>query len=315
MDVTLHQLRMICELDRQGTIAAAADALGYTPSAVSQQLSALERSVGSELLERVGRSVRLTDAGRIIVQHGNAILDRVELAGVALESSRDTVFGDLRVAAYGSVAATLLPDTLASLARDYPDLTVRTRTGDPEHAVRDLQSGEVDAFFTIEYDTEPTVRPLDIAFEEIFVDRFHLVVPVDDPMPSDASLHQLVGRAIVASSPDSLCGKFVVDACRSAGFEPAVVHHFDEYHTAMRLIAAGVAVGLIPELGLTSRPEGVEVIPLDVPLERRIQLAVRATSTERPSIRAFRSAVRESTSLRCSSCVPGATTSDEKGRA
>ncbi len=126
MDLTLQQLRMLRELAAVGTIAATADLLGYTPSAVSQQLSALERAVGQPLLERVGRNVRLTDAGRVLVEHAHTVLDQVEAAQLALDQVNAEVRGDFTLTVYGSVATTLLPAMLTILDTRYPDLRVRT---------------------------------------------------------------------------------------------------------------------------------------------------------------------------------------------
>jgi DNA-binding transcriptional LysR family regulator len=158
MDFTLQQLRMLREVATRNTIAAAAESLGYTASAVSQQLAGLERSTGVAVLERIGRNVRLTDAGRELVRHANELLAGVEAAQVALERVQNEVRGDLEITVYESVAATLLPTLLGQLAERYPELRVRTRQCDPDLAIEALALGDVDLALTIGLPHKPSSR-------------------------------------------------------------------------------------------------------------------------------------------------------------
>src|ERR1700738_3470420 len=152
MAIDVRRLQVLRQVALRGTIAAAAEALAFTPSAVSQQLTALERETGAELLERSGRSVRLTDAGRVLVKHADAVLLELDKAESALQASLNEVGGTLRVGAFASVTASVLGPAVAALSRQHPDLIITIHDIDPNSALRDLRLGEVDVVVAHEYD-------------------------------------------------------------------------------------------------------------------------------------------------------------------
>lgn len=295
MDLTLLHIRMLCAVANHGTIAAAAEALGYTPSGVSQQLAGLERAVGQPVLERVGRNVRLTDAGRILVDQGADILDRVDAALTDVARSTTTVAGTIVVTVYESIAATVLADALSELHHEYPELSVRTRQMEPDAAVEAVQRGDVDLAFAIDYSNAPAPQHPDVVRFALIHDRFRVVVPEDDPLPTDTvTLSQLSHRRLIASPPDTSCGRCVLAACRAAGFEPDVTHELDDYATALRLVAGGHGIALVPDLGLFDLPLGVRTVPIeDPPLYRVIELAARRSSADRPALVAVRRVFKE----------------------
>src|ERR1700694_4194186 len=143
MALDVRRLRLLREVALRGTIAAAAEALSFTASAVSQQLTTLEREAGAELLERNGRGVRLTDAGSMLVSHAESILAELERAESDLEELRTTVAGRIRVAAFPSVTAAVLAPAFAALAERHPGLTVTHSEFEPEHALREVKLGEL----------------------------------------------------------------------------------------------------------------------------------------------------------------------------
>ncbi len=299
MDLTLQQLRMLRELADVGTIAATAQSLGYTPSAVSQQLSALERAVGQPLLERVGRNVRFTDAGRVLADHARTVLDQVEAAHTALEQVAAQVRGEIAVAVFESVASTLLPAMLTLLGARHPELRLRTRQMEP-HAVLDvLARGELDIAFTIDYPHAPAPQRDDIVRYTVTDDDFRLVVAADDPLRGPrVPLSSLSGRPMIAEPPGTSCGQCILVACRAAGFEPDLVHQLEDYTTALHLVAAGHGSALVPDLGLEAVPPGLRVLDTDPPVQRTIQLAYRCGSADRPAIRAVRDAAVEVVGVR-----------------
>lgn len=285
MDVTLQQLRMLREVANRTTIAAAASSLGFTPSAVSQQLAGLEKATGVAVLERVGRNVRLTDAGRELVHHANDLLAGVEVAQAALERVNNEVRGVLHVAVFESVASTLLPPLLARLAIRHPDLRLRTVETDPDDDAEELSTGHLDLAFSISYSHAPVASRDDLHRIPVLDDRFHLVVPGDDPIQGPVvALADVAAHPFIASPPTISCGRAVATACHAAGFEPDVVHQLDDYPTTLHLVAAGQGVALIPDLGLVQVPPGVRVLDLDPPLSRTIELVHRTASTGRPAI-------------------------------
>ncbi len=294
VDLTLVQLRMLHELARQGTMSAAATALGYTPSAISQQLAQLERSAGTELFERVGRNVHLTDAGFELAERAERILSEVEAAGAALESSHNEVRGEIHVGLFESVAASLLPRMLTRLHDLHPDLEVRTRLAEPGAAIDALLAGELDLAFTLQYDAAPTTSNDRLASDTVYDDVFHLVVPANDPIEGGTvSLTDVTDRPFIGSDPGSPCGRLLNAACATLDVRLDTVHCFDDYRTVMTLVAAGHGVALIPELGLCDVPSGVRVIRLAEPISRRVVLTYRNVSADRPAVRAVRQALCE----------------------
>jgi len=292
MDMSLQQLRMLREVANRGTIAAAAESLGYTASAVSQRLGGLEKSTGVAVLERVGRNVRLTDAGRELVRHADQLLRGMEAAQVAMERVSGEVRGILELTVYESVATTLLAPLLQLLSSRHPDLHLRTRQYDPDAALDALAAGDFDLVFAIDYRHSPAMPRDDIVRFSVAEDRFHVAVPADDPLDKPVvALADLADRQFIASPPALSCGRCIVTACRDAGFEPEIVHQLDDYPTSLHLVAAGQGISLIPDLGLGYVPPGVRILDLDTPLSRTIQLAYRRASEDRPAVVAVREAL------------------------
>lgn len=148
MDITLVQLRMLREFDRCGTIVAAADRLGYTPSAISQQLSGMERAVGFPVLEKAGRNVFLTEVGKTLVAHAGIILDQVERARVDVENLRCGVIGTLKVGMTTSVSSLMLAPIIERLGQKYPHLSIRTLDTSFSVSQDLVRSGDLDVCFT-----------------------------------------------------------------------------------------------------------------------------------------------------------------------
>jgi molybdate transport repressor ModE-like protein len=287
VDLSLHQLRLLREVADRGTIAAAAEAAGYTPSAVSQQLAGLEKAAGTPVLERVGRNVRLTDAGRELVRHAETLLAQLEEAQVALERLGTDVRGTVEISVFESAAATLLAPTLTRIGARFPELRLRTRQMDPDAAFTALGRGDIDLAFVLDYPHAPGPQPADIERLHICTDWFRLVVPSDYSIRAGpVELASLAGHDFVASPPDLSCGRCISQACRDAGFEPDITHQLDDYPTTLRLIAGGAGISLIPDLGLIDIPPGVRVLELDRPMSRSLQLGYRKASAGRPGLQA-----------------------------
>jgi DNA-binding transcriptional LysR family regulator len=284
MDVTLRQLRMICELAARGTIAAAAQSLGYTPSAVSQQLAVLERITGVPVLERIGRGVHLTDAGRELVVHAREVLAKVEEAQAAIEEVASIPRGEVRLAIFESFASSVMPDVVRSLRRSHPKLLLRSVELDPDEALNTLVMGSTDVALVVDYPHAPSSRPRGVERRFLRQERFRLVVPGDDDLPAVVELAALADRPFVMGSADTSWGRSVLQACREAGFDPDIHHEIDKTPATLQLVAAGAGVALIPDLALPVRPVGVRVIDLAEPLCRTIEVAYREASVRRPAI-------------------------------
>src|SRR3954447_12388112 len=198
----LRRLRLLRELDRRGTIAAVADALQFTPSAVSQQLAALEREAGVPLLERAGRGVRLTDAAHVLVDHADALLDRAALAESDLAAAAGAVAGRVRIAAFESVSLHLALPAMSALARSAPALRCELTEAEPEDALPALALRDVDLVLADEWEHHPLHLPDGVARHDLFRDPVRVVLPVRHTLarehPEAVPLASLADEAWIA---------------------------------------------------------------------------------------------------------------------
>lgn len=292
MELSVHRLRMLRELHRRGTITAAAASLHYTASAVSQQLALLERDVGAKLFERLGRRVQLTELGVLLTEHAEEILGAVERATLALETAQDAVSAKLTAGVWASVASGLLPTALTALAAEHPGIQVRTRELAPEETADAVRDGSLDFSFVIDYTDAPT--PWDPSLERavIAVERLHAAVPAGAVPLASVSLLELAEHPWILASPRSHFGRAVRMACQRSGFDPKINHEVEEQATAMAMVAAGLGITLVSDLGLTLRPPGVETVALTTPVMRTVSIVYRKASVRRPSLQLVIQAVR-----------------------
>ncbi|UBU13353.1 LysR family transcriptional regulator [Nonomuraea gerenzanensis] len=280
-----RKLHLLRELARRGTIAAVAEAVTFTPSAVSQQLSALEREAGVPLLERTGRTVSLTPAGHLLVEHAQAVLEQLERAAAALAAARGGPSGPLRIGAFPTAARVLLPPALAGLTGAHPGLEPMVAEIDPADVSAALRAGELDVALVHEYDFVPPVTDASIETEPLFSEPMYLT-----DRPSIAAAR---ADAWITNKPGTLCHTMAIRACQAAGFEPVVRHHLDDFDTVLAFAAAGQGVALVPHLAAANPPPGVRLTRL--PLSRRTLAAYRRGNGAHPAIvaavTAFRTAV------------------------
>ncbi|NNE95340.1 MAG: LysR family transcriptional regulator [Acidimicrobiales bacterium] len=289
MDLSIQQLRMLREVAELGTIAAAADGLGYTPSAVSQQLAAIEKSTGVAVLERVGRNVQLTDAGRELVLHADIVLAELERAQASLERVKGRAEGTVRLGLSESMASRFLPPLLRQAAAEHPNLEIRTEEFPSESSgVEAVRSGQLDACFVMAVSHSPVHDG--IIFEPLFRDWFRIVVQTDSGWGrgrSEMSLNELADAPFVLAPRRVWCGRLIHNACQQAGFSPNVVHEIDDYPATLNVVAAGAGVSLVPELGLAQRPDGVRILDIAAPFCRTVELAYRQSAASRPATSAL----------------------------
>ncbi|WP_020497907.1 LysR family transcriptional regulator [Sciscionella marina] len=286
MELSMHRLRLLRELARRETLTATATALHYTTSAVSQQLQQLEREVGLPLFERIGRKVVLTELGQLLAQHAEEILGAEERAVIALERAQANLAAKVSVGVFATVAAGLLPRSLAWLATHYPDIEVHTREVDPEETARAVGQGDFDLAFVIDYPDAPMPWDANLERRNIGRERLHAVVPSGALTPqSPVALTDLADARWILAGKASHFGNAVRVACQHQGFEPDVRHEVEEQATAMAMVAAGLGVTLVPDLGLAFRWSAVEVVELADPITRDIAIAYRTSAHRRPALR------------------------------
>ena len=295
----LRRLRLLHELQARGTIAAVADALRFTPSAVSQQLAVLEREAGVKLLEPAGRGVRLTDPGVVLARHAEALLERAEVAEADLAAATGRVAGRARIATFQSVGLRVAIPVMQALAREAPDLRCELVEAEPEQALPALVLGDVDLVLGDEWGHRKHGRPAGVDREELLSDTVRLLLPEDHPLARrhrrTVPLAELSGEPWV-TGPRAMGWEEVVNGvCREfGGFDPEIRHRTNDAVMALPLVAAGLAVTVLPDLvGMADHP-GVAVRDLAEGTEHRdIFMATRSADAERPSVQALREAVRE----------------------
>jgi DNA-binding transcriptional LysR family regulator len=295
----LRRLRLLRELNERGTIAAVADALQFTPSAVSQQLAMLEREAGVRLLEPAGRSVRLTDPALVLVDHAEALLDRVALAEADLAAAAGTVAGRGRIAGFQSVALHLALPAIEALARGAPRLRCELIEAEPEQALPALALGDVDLVLGDEWQHQPWRLSKDLQRHELLRDPVQLVLPARHPTARrhrDAvPLAELAGEAWTTSHAGMAWEEMTQRTCRQhGGFDPDIRHRTNDATVSLALVAGGLAVALLPDLALRDRRAGTTLRSIaEASVSRAIFAVTRAADSRRPSTQALVAAVRE----------------------
>jgi DNA-binding transcriptional LysR family regulator len=294
----LRRLRLLHELHERGTIAAVADALQFTPSAVSQQLAVLEREAGVPLLERAGRGVRLTDAALVLAGHAQALLDRTELAEAELAASAGTVAGRARIAAFQSVALHLAAPAMRALEREAPGLRCELVEAEPETALPALALGDIDLVLADEWQHQPHARPAGVERHDLHRDPIRVVLPEDHPAARRhervVALAELAGEVWTTGHPGTPWEEMTRRACRHlGGFDPNIRHRANDSVLSLGLVAQGLAVTLLADLVAPADRPGVVVRDIaGGHVHRTIFAATRTADARRPSVRALLAAVR-----------------------
>lgn len=288
----VRRLRLLRELAHRGTIAAVAEALAYTPSAVSQQLSALEREAGTALLARSGRRVELTPAAHGLVAHAEAVLARLELAEADLAAGRAGPAGPLRIGAFPSAARAVVPAALAALAGAHPALEPRLHELDPAAVAGALRAGDVEVALVHDYDFVPVPVETGVETVALFEEVMFLAAPhTFTPLPGEPHpLRRWRAAPWIVAPADTRCGTMTVRACEAAGFTPDARHVMDDFPAVLALVAIGGGVALVPQLGATAPEADVVLTPL--PMHRRTMAAHRRGAAGNPAIAAFVDAMR-----------------------
>jgi DNA-binding transcriptional LysR family regulator len=286
----VRRLRVLREVATHGSFSAAAEALSYTQSAVSQQIAALEREAGARLVERSARGVTLTDAGRALVAHADVILARLADAEEELQAIAGLRGGRLRLAAFASACAALMPQVVARFRERHPGVELSLCPADPGDALRLLRGGESDIALSIE--TSFSTRPesgLDTL--ALLDDPMYIMLPRDHPMADRARLKLtdladepwMIGTS--GTCPDT---SIFLNACQAVGFAPNIAFNMDDYTAIQGFVAAGMGVSFVPDLALVAVRDDVVVRSLGArPPMRQIVAVTLADSFRSPAKQAM----------------------------
>jgi DNA-binding transcriptional LysR family regulator len=283
----VRRMRVLREVAVRGSFSAAAEALSFTQSAVSQQIAALEREAGVTLVQRSARGVRLTEAGEAVVRHAEAIMARLSEAEAELEAIAGLRGGRLRMAAFETAGATLMPLAIAAFRERHPAVELSLSLSEPEDSVPLLRSGDLDLAIVFDSGLDAANG---IHRVHLLEDPLYLALPHDHPLAHRRRIHleDLAGEAWVAGSADGECNRLLCRACARAGYQPRVAFETDDYTAMQGFVAAGVGVSLIAELGLRTVRDDIVVRDLgrDTPV-RQIYAATLAEGYRAPATQAM----------------------------
>lgn len=294
----VNRLRVLCEVGRLGSFSAAAGALSYTPSAISQQIRALEREVGVGLVERSARGATLTDAGRLLARHGEEILGRLAAAEDDLQAMLGLRTGRLRLGAFATASAALVPRAISDFRREHPAIEVRLIEVDPDEAVEALRAYELDLALVYRFPLEPAADLTGLDYLPLVDDRLNVALPRDHPLARRKRLRlsELAHEPWVQGVYRGSTAGVLPAACRAAGFEPRIVFRSDDHLAVQGSVAAGLGVAVIPSLTLSTARRDVVILPLEVEgdlLRREVGLALRAHTPRPPAVGAMVDILRE----------------------
>jgi DNA-binding transcriptional LysR family regulator len=291
----VRRMRVLREVALRGSFSAAAESLSFTQSAVSQQIAALEREAGAVLVERSARGVRLTDAGEAVVRHADQILARLSEAEAELEAIAGLRGGRLRMAAFESAAATIMPVAIAAFTKAHPGVEQSMTLLDPEESVAALRAGDIDLAITFGAGEQEDRFGDGVEHHHLLEDPMYLVLPPDHPLASrrGVRLADLADEPWIGGAPDCECNRLITQACMRYGFDPRIAFETDDYTAVQGFVAAGVGVSLIAELGLRTVRDDIVIRPLGRDTPVRQIYATALTGYRSPATLAMIELLRE----------------------
>ena len=293
----LRRLRLLHELEERKTLGAVATALGYTPSAVSQQLTVLEREVGARLFEKAGRGVRLTDAARLLSRHAGVLLSAAEAAKADLASLTGEIRGTVRAGGLQSATRRVLIPAVARMLTEQPQVHLEITELELEQALPELRLGMLDVVISDEYDAHPRPRPAGLRFEVLHEEPLKLVLPAAHPAAAHhgpVAIATLREDVWVASAAGTGHHAVVVSTCRSlGGYEPDLRHRSNDADVQLELVRMAGAVALMPALTLPATDTALAVRNIaEASVGRRLVIVTRDTPSA-PALATFLTAVQE----------------------
>lgn len=297
VDWDLGRLRVLHELAERRTLGAVAAALGYTPSAISQQLATLEREVGQPLTEKAGRGVRLTEAGRILAERAGVLLAGAEAAVAELASLSGEVRGTVRAGGLQSATRHLLIPVLEHLQREQDGLRLELTDLELEQALPELRLGSLDLVISDEYDGHPRPRPAALRYEVIHDEPLRLVLPADHPRAAGGGpvpLELLREDVWVAAAAGTGHHASVVATCRAVGgFDPDLRHRSNDADVQVELVRSAGAVALMPVLALPAADPALAVRDVAGAAVRRRLVLLTRDAPPGPALAAVLAALAE----------------------
>jgi DNA-binding transcriptional LysR family regulator len=284
----MRRLLLLRELKTRGTLADVAAAQQYSPSAVSQQLSLLEKEAGVELLRKSGRRVQLTAEAELLAAYAGQLQDILDRAEADIAASSTTITGSIRLAVFQSAALALLPGVLTRMREDYPDVRLEMIQREPETALRETWTRDFDLVIAEQYPGHAAQHYPDLDRVELTSDALRLAAPPAGPDGHIGSLREAAAASWVMEPRGAASRHWAEQLCRSAGFEPDVRFETADLQAQIRLVESGNAVALLPDLVWIEKLPAVRLLDLPGDPRRTIFTSARSASARRPALLAVR---------------------------
>lgn len=285
----LARLRTLRELSLRKTMASVAEALLISPSAVSQQIALLEDETGIELVERRGRGVRLTPAGQRLVEHAGRVIGILEEAKTDLAELKKTVAGELRVAAFPSVAAALIPPTIRAMSARFPDLVTMFEELEPTDSLAALRAWQTDVAIVDDLTTSAGLSEAHVETLHLLDDQLHVLLPPDHRLAGEpyVTLPDLAGERWALDTTSATYSDVIVGACRAAGFDPIINGRCNSFEVVRAMVEAGCSVSINPGLRGRDYIGRLSLKEIRPAITRRILVAFRSGERRNPAVAGF----------------------------
>ncbi|MEP1124764.1 MAG: LysR family transcriptional regulator [Ilumatobacter sp.] len=296
--IDLSALVSLRAVDACGSVVGAAEALGFTPSAVSQQVKRLERQAGLPLLERVGRGVIVTVHGRQLLDAGAGVLTALEELESGLHDSAGAVAGHIRLIAFSTAMRGLVAATAAALLAAHDDLTLTLSEGEPWAAVDLVASGQCEIGIVHSWGDVPIDVPDHLVTVPITSDVADVIVPHAHPLAGRCTVtpHDLIDEAWIATPDGTICRQWLNRMYDGTGRRPRIAHEAQEFASHLAMTQAGLGVALVPRLGRPELAADLAAVEVAAPVPTRNVVAVhRRTMETSPAIRAILDALISAT--------------------
>ena len=280
----VKRMAVLREVVARGSFSAAADSLHLSQSAVSQQVAALEREVGLQLLERTSEGPKLTAAGEKLAGHADAVISRLDEAERELAEIAGLEGGRVKVVSFPTASATLMTLAMSEFRRLHPGIELQFTEGEPEESLPAIRRGDYDVGLIFDYPDAPADLGRDVDAEMIYEDLMRVALPPGHPLAASkkVKIADLAGEEWLCGDKPSSCRAHVLSACRNAGFEPKISFETDDYQVLQGLVAAGLGVGLLPSLAYQDPGVELREIAGENPI-RRIWSVARPAASRSPA--------------------------------
>lgn len=287
--IDLTALRSLEAVHEHGSVVVAAQALGFTPSAVSQQIKRLERQSGVALLERVGRGVILTGPGRLLVEQGARIAVDLERLETDLHAHAGEVTGDLALVGFSTAMRGLIGPVAAHLTAAHPGLRIRLRELEPWDAVDHVAGGRADVALVHRWGDVVLEIPEHLERRTVHHDEAEVIVPTDHPLATRERITpaDLVDEPWIATPEDTICRQWLARMFDRTGHLPRIEHVAMEFASHLALVEAGLGIALVPRLGRGPLPAGAVAVRVHDPVPARESIVLwRRSQSRSPAVRA-----------------------------